>query len=118
MKITTNKIWFGIFISVVLIDIIIIIALGAKHTLSYFVFTRKHLFIVPFMCGAAMMHFFMKKRLKFVTRLGLTRYLILGAFAVVALVLSFIISINPLIPFGIGLLTGGILWTQIKIKEN
>ena len=115
-KMKTNKVWIGCLILVIVLDIIIVITKGAISTLSYFVWSHNHWFIIPFITAEAMGHFFVTKRLNFVTKLGLKRYIILGAFTLIALILTFFIYINPLIPFAIGFLIGGIFWSQVKIK--
>ena len=86
----TNKIWLGLLALVIIIDIIIIATIGAKSTLSYFVWSHRHWMVIPFVCGEAMGHFFNKRFDPIYKLIGNFKYLALGIITSIVLLLSLI----------------------------
>ena len=113
----TNKIWLGFLAAVVITDIIIIIAIGAKGTLSYFVWSHREIPIIPFTSGAAMGHFWNKRFNPIYKLIGNYKYLVLGLLASLVLIISIAgARCNPNFLFFPGYGIGWLFWGQVKIK--
>ena len=106
----SNIVWSGILLLIIVVDIIFMAIQGYHSTLSYFVYSHKKIFAVPFYFTAVLGHFF--PMIKAITNKRWKYYLLSGA-GIITIILSFYISnFYIIIPLILGYIVGNLFWSQ------